>query len=77
MQLDLIVPTKTKENDPLLRIIWTRWQNALNTITNILTQVSVPAEDGSQQSTTFTHAIRVKYPGYRGSPVTTQNSGYD
>jgi hypothetical protein len=51
-------PHKTKENDPLLRILQIRWQNALNTITNILTHVSVPGEDGSQQSATFTHALK-------------------
>jgi hypothetical protein len=26
----------------------------------ILTQVSVPAEDGSQQSATFTHALKIQ-----------------
>jgi hypothetical protein len=41
-----------------MRIIRIRWQNALNTITNILTQVSVPVENESQQSTTFTHALK-------------------
>jgi hypothetical protein len=39
---------QNKRNDPLLRVIRIRWQNALNTITIILMQVSVPTEDGSQ-----------------------------
>jgi hypothetical protein len=47
MQLDLIDLTKTKENDPLLWIVRIRWQNILNIITNVLTQVSVPTEDES------------------------------
>jgi hypothetical protein len=51
-------PHKNKRNDPLLRNIWKRWQNALNTITNILEQVSVPVENGSQQSTIFKHVLR-------------------
>jgi hypothetical protein len=38
-------PHQNKTNYLLLRIIW---QNALNTVTNILAQVSVAAEDGSQ-----------------------------
>jgi hypothetical protein len=58
MQLVLTFLTKIKENDPLLQIVRIRWQNALNTVTNILTQVSVPIEDGSQQSATFTHALK-------------------
>jgi hypothetical protein len=34
------------------------WQNVLNTVTNVLTQVSAPVEDRSQQSVTFTHALK-------------------
>jgi len=33
-------------------------QNALNTVAIVLTHVSVPAENGSQQSSTFTHALK-------------------
>jgi hypothetical protein len=44
MQLDLIILTKTKRNDPLLRIVRIRWYNALNTVTNDLMHVSVPIE---------------------------------
>jgi hypothetical protein len=44
-KLDLIILTKTKENDPVLRIVRIWWQNALNTITNDLMQVSIPAEE--------------------------------
>jgi hypothetical protein len=47
MQFILIILTKTKRNDLLLQIIRIRWQNALNTVSNDLTQDSVPAEDGS------------------------------
>jgi hypothetical protein len=47
MQLDLIVLTNTKEDDLLLRIIRMRWPNALNIVSHVLMQVSVPAEDGS------------------------------
>jgi hypothetical protein len=47
-KLDVIIITKTKENDLLLRIVRIRWQNTLNTVTNILREVSVPTKDGSQ-----------------------------
>jgi hypothetical protein len=58
MQLDLTVLTKTKENDLLLRIVRIQWQTALNTVTNDLARVSVPAEGGSQQSAIITHALK-------------------
>jgi uncharacterized membrane protein len=58
-KLDLIILNKTKEDNPLLRIIQIQWQNALNTVTNILMQVNIPAKDGSQQSAIFTHALKV------------------
>jgi hypothetical protein len=32
--------------------------NALTNVSNDLTYVSVPVEDGSQQSATFTHALK-------------------
>jgi hypothetical protein len=41
-------PHQNKRNDPLLQIIRTQWQNALNTITNVLAQISIPAENRSQ-----------------------------
>jgi hypothetical protein len=56
--LDLIILTKTKENDLLLRIVRIWCQKALNIVSNVLTQVSIPTEDGSQQSATFTHALK-------------------
>jgi hypothetical protein len=51
-------PHQNKRNDPLLRIILIRWQNVLNIVNNVLMQISVPAEDESQQSATSTHALR-------------------
>jgi hypothetical protein len=41
-------PHQNKRNDLLLRIVQIQWQNALNIVTNVLTQVSVPTDDGSQ-----------------------------
>jgi hypothetical protein len=41
-------PHQNKRNDPLLRTIRTRRQNTLNTIANVLVQVSVLAENGSE-----------------------------
>jgi hypothetical protein len=58
MQFNLIILTKTKENDPLLQIVRIRWQNAPNTATNILMHVIVPTEDISWQLATFTHALK-------------------
>jgi hypothetical protein len=50
-------PQQNKRNDLLLWIVRIRWQNTLNTVSNILTQVRVPAKDESQQPATFTHAL--------------------
>jgi hypothetical protein len=42
-------PHQNKRNDPLLRIVQTRWwQKARNIVANVLAQVSVPTENGSQ-----------------------------
>jgi hypothetical protein len=51
-------PHQNKRNDPLLRIVLIWWQNVLNIINNVLMQISVPAEDESQQSAASTHALR-------------------
>jgi hypothetical protein len=56
---NLTILTKTKENDPLLRIVCIRWQKSLSThVSNDVTHVSVPVEDGSQQSASLTHALK-------------------
>jgi hypothetical protein len=46
-KLGLIILTQTKYNYPLLRIVRTWCQNALNIVANDLARVSVPAEDES------------------------------
>jgi hypothetical protein len=55
MQLDLIVLTKTKEYCESFRY---GGQNTLNTVAIDLTHVSIPGENGSQQSSTFTHVLK-------------------
>jgi hypothetical protein len=46
MQLSLIILTKTKANNPLLQIIQTQWQHALNKRYYRFNQVSEPVEVG-------------------------------
>jgi hypothetical protein len=41
-----------------LQIVHIRWHNALTNVSNDLMHISVPAEDGSQQSATFTHDLK-------------------
>jgi hypothetical protein len=65
MQLDLTVLTKTKESNLLLRIARITVAEALSTyISIILTRVSVPVEDGSHQSSFFTHVHKGPVPNY-------------
>jgi hypothetical protein len=58
MHTQLNRPHRNKRNDPLLQIIRIRWCNTLTNVSNDLTYFSVPTEDGSQQSVTFTHALK-------------------
>jgi hypothetical protein len=52
------LPHQNKKNDPLLQPHAFGGKVALNTVSIKLTQVNVPAENGSQQSSTFTHALK-------------------
>jgi hypothetical protein len=58
MQLDLTVLTKTKEMICYCKLFEYSGKMLSTHISNVLTQVTVCAEDGSQQSTTFTHALK-------------------
>jgi hypothetical protein len=55
---DLTILTKTKEMTHYCESFGYGGSNALTSISNDLMHVSVPTEDGSQRSATFTHAIR-------------------
>jgi hypothetical protein len=56
MQLDLIILTKAKENNRYCELLGYHGKALSTHVSNILTSISVPAEDGWQQSATFTHA---------------------
>jgi hypothetical protein len=58
MQHGLIVLTKTKTTIRYCELFGHSGKTLATQITNDLAHVSVPIEDGSQQSTTFTHALR-------------------
>jgi hypothetical protein len=54
-----------KKSSLLMQVTCNRWQTHLQTYSNNLTQVSIPAKDGSQQSSTFTQVHQrpvSKYP---------------
>jgi hypothetical protein len=57
-KLDLIILTKTKEMICYCESYAYSGKVALNIISNDLTQVSVPVENGSQQSSIFAHALK-------------------
>jgi hypothetical protein len=57
MQLDLIILTKIKETIRKCESFGYNSQIALNTVSIDLMHVSVPIENGSQQSSTITHAL--------------------
>jgi hypothetical protein len=54
---DLIVLTKTKETIRYCESFEYGGKTLSTNVSSILTQVSVPAEDGSQQLATFTHTL--------------------
>jgi hypothetical protein len=54
---DVTVLSKTKEMIRYCESFGYDGKNTLTNVSNDLTRTSVPVEDGSQQSTTFTHAL--------------------
>jgi hypothetical protein len=58
MQLDLIIITKTKKTIRYCESFGYGGKTLSIHISIVLMQVSVPKEDGSQQSVTFTHALK-------------------
>jgi hypothetical protein len=58
MQLGLIVLTKTKTTIRYCKLFRHSGKMLSTHVTNDLMQVSVPIEDRSQQSATFTHALK-------------------
>jgi hypothetical protein len=58
MQLVIIVLTKRKEMIRYCEMFRNGGTTLSNIIANDLTHISVPVEDGSQYSTTFTNALR-------------------
>jgi hypothetical protein len=57
MQLSLIILTKQRQQSAVVNYSDTVAKMLSTHITKDLTQVSVPAEDESQQLATFTHAL--------------------
>jgi hypothetical protein len=57
MQCLSYTPSQNKKSSPLLLATSSQWQkHPQHTLFSELTQVSVPAKDGSQWPSTFTHA---------------------
>jgi hypothetical protein len=65
-----ICPHQMKRNSPLLWATRSRWQKlAQQTYSSELTRASVPAEDGSQQLSTFTHVHQGPVSKYLLMPI--------